>query len=137
MPPPITLTLSVLPDRYAVCRLDPGAAIPPWATAGRFFSVTRTADELSIVCPEQHVPPGVTVEPGWRTFKLEGPFDFALTGILAAVAGPLAEAGIGIFAMATYDTDYVLVKAAHLDRACAALSAHGHTIRRETPGDSS
>ena len=119
---PTRLTLTLLPDRLAVCRLAPDAALPPWlAWDGGLISLTRTADELSIVCAEERVPGDVQAERGWRAFKVLGPLDFALTGILAGLAAPLAEAGISLFALSTYDTDYILVRAADLERALAAL----------------
>lgn len=124
-----TLTLTTLDDRLAVCWLDPASEIPSWATAASLFSVTRTTDELSIVCPEEFVPAEVGCERGWRVFKLEGPFDFSLVGVLSSVAAPLAEAGVGIFAISTYDTDYVLVKENHLELAIAALRERGHEVR--------
>lgn len=125
----MSLTLSVLPERYAVCRFDPHEPIPAWATRSQFFTVTRTTDELSLTCPETDVPSDVTkCERGWRGFKLHGPFDFGLTGILASVLNPLAEAGIGIFALSTFDTDYVLVKEENLEKAIEALRAEGHII---------
>ncbi len=125
-----SLTLTVLPGRYAVCRLDPGAAIPSWATAGALFSITRTADELSILCPDGAVPPGVRHAGDWRALKLEGPFDFSEVGILASVTTPLADTGVSLFAVSTFDTDYVLVKEAMLDRAVSALTACSHQVRR-------
>jgi hypothetical protein len=128
--PDVLLNLTILDDRLAVCRLDPQAAIPAWATGKPFCSITRTGDELSIVCPERCVPAGVACEQGWRALKVAGPFDFTAVGILAALAQPLAEAGIPILAIGTYDTDYVLVKESQLERAVAALSARGHHIRR-------
>jgi hypothetical protein len=122
------LTLTLLPDRLAVCRMDSSADVPPWAFGPGFFSVTRTDDELSIVTKEDAPPAGVLHEPGWRCPKLEGQFDFALTGILASLATPLADAGVGIFAISTYNTDYVLVKQSDLTQAVAALQAFGHTV---------
>jgi hypothetical protein len=110
----------------AISRLDPGDAVPLWATAGAFFSVTRSARELSIVCEDALVPPGVRHERGWATLELEGPFPFELTGILASFLAPLAEAKIGIFALSTFDTDLVLVKRDALDAARCALAAAGH-----------
>lgn len=124
----IALTLAVLPGTYAVCRLDGGATVPGWATSGSFFSVTRTADELSVVCEQGAVSEGVLCEGGWRCLKVRGPLDFGLTGILASLALPLAEAGISIFALSTYDTDYIMVKATDLEEAVAVLSGSGHTI---------
>jgi hypothetical protein len=122
------LTLTLLPGRYAVCRLDPGAPLPDWWDRGTPASVTRTADELSIVCDEAAPPDGPRVERGWRAFKFEGPFPFESTGILASVAGPLAAAGVGIFAFSTFDTDYVMVKERQLDAAVRSLRAAGHEL---------
>lgn len=122
------LTLSLLPETFAVCRLPAEAPLPAWALAGPFFAVTRTADELSIVCTQAQAPPGVTCQPGWRCFQVAGPLDFALTGVLASLAGPLAAAGVSIFAISTYDTDYLLAPAVALDRAVAALRIAGHTV---------
>jgi hypothetical protein len=123
------LTLTALAGEYAVCRLAPGTlAIPAWATAGPWYSITRTADELSIVCPAAQVPGDVQAEAGWRMLRLAGPFPFELTGILAAVLAPLAGAAIPIFALSTFDTDYLLVKAHDLSRAITELRAAGHQV---------
>jgi uncharacterized protein len=114
-----------------VCRLAPGDEIPQWALRrGGFASVTRTANELSLVCAESVVPQGIQCEPGWRIFKIEGPLDFTVTGILASVAQPLAEAGVSIFAISTYDTDYVMVKEQDVEKAVRTLAAAGHRVRR-------
>jgi hypothetical protein len=94
-----------------------------------FLSVTRTADELSIVCAEGLAPKDAKCERNWRVFKIEGPFDFTLTGILVSVAKPLNEAGISILATSTYDTDYVMVKSKDSDKATAALKSAGHFVR--------
>ncbi len=126
--PNASLRLSVLEDVLAVCRLDAGAGIPAWATAGPFFSVTRTADEFSVVCSEERVPAGVTCEGGWHAIKIEGPLEFGLTGVLASVAVPLAESEVGILAIATYDTDYVLVQQSQLNLAARTLRERGHEI---------
>ncbi|WP_026870738.1 ACT domain-containing protein [Inquilinus limosus] len=116
------LTLSLLPEMLAVARLPAGALLPGWVDwSDPFVTVSRTRDELSVVCPEARVPGDVRAERGWRGFKVEGPLDFALTGILARLAAPLAEAGISIFAVSTYDTDYLLVRAADLEAATAVL----------------
>ena len=120
-----------MPGRLAVCRLDPQAAVPDWALSGDFSSITRTTDELSIVCSEAGVPEGVLCERGWAGLKVEGPLDFSLTGVLASLAQPLAEAGLSIFAVSTYDTDYLLVKAGDLDRAVVVLAEAEHTVRWE------
>jgi uncharacterized protein len=119
-----------------VCRLAPDDEIPQWALrCGGFASVTRTADELSLVCAESVVPRGIQCEPGWRIFKVEGPLDFTLTGILASVAQPLAEAAVSIFTISTYDTDYVMVKDQDVEKAVQALAAAGHrvNVRITTP----
>jgi hypothetical protein len=122
------LTLSVLPDTFAICRFDPAAPIPSWVTQREFVSITRTRDELSIVCAQHAVPDGIRCERDWRALKVEGKLDFALTGILASLAAPLADAGISILAISTFDTDYLLVKEMHLSRAIQVLSAAGHKI---------
>lgn len=124
------LTLTVLPHRLAICRLAPEAAIPQQIFRSELWSLTRTADELSLVVSESFLPPdaGCQVEAGWRAIKVSGPLDFALTGILAALATPLAEAGISIFALSTYDTDYLLVKQPTLDEALTVLRAAGHQV---------
>ncbi len=120
--------LSVLSGEYAVCQLSPVQPLPGWATSGELFSVTRTPDELSVVCAVGQVPAEVKHTPGWAAFKLHGPFDFALTGILAGVLNPLHAAGVGIFALSTHDTDYVLVQAAQLGQAASALREAGYTV---------
>ncbi len=122
------LTLTILPDRLAVCRLPPGTPIPDWATRGRLYSVTRTADELSVVCNEANVPAGVRCVPGLRALKLEGPLDLSMIGILASLTVPLARADISIFAVSTYDTDYLLVTDENLEKAAIVLSESGHEI---------
>jgi hypothetical protein len=116
------LTLSVLPGRLAICRLAPDEALPEWALAGQgFVSLSRTPEELSVVCPEALVPEGVRSERGWRTFRVEGPLDFTLTGILTYLLQPLAQQQISIFAVSTFDTDYILVKEEKLPEAIQAL----------------
>lgn len=127
--PDTPLILSLLPDRYTVCRLDPQAPIPLWGLDGPFVSITRTDDELSLVCAQRHVPSGTICERDWRCLKVEGPLDFGLTGILAALTAPLAQAQISVFAIATYDTDYLLVKEGAVGRAIGALEQHGYRVR--------
>lgn len=123
-----SLTLALLSGRYAVAQLPAGSALPAWWPNTGMRHAGWTDDELSLVCEETHVPEDVRCQRGWRMFKLQGPFDFALTGILKAVLDPLAAAGIGIFALSTYDTDYVLVQAPQLDEAVSALRDAGHRI---------
>jgi hypothetical protein len=123
------LNLQLLDEALAVCRLAPKDPIPGWATAaGPLCSITRTREELSVVCAEGCVPLGIRCEKGWRTFKVQGPLDFGLTGILDALTDPLAQAGISIFALSTFDTDYLMVREAQLDEAMAALRAAGHAL---------
>jgi uncharacterized protein len=112
-----------------VCQLAADSPVPSWAQEGGFFCVTRSTGELSVVCEEHRVPEGVRVERGWVALKLEGPFPFSMTGVLASFVEPLAEAKIPIFAISTFDTDYVLVKREDLERAARALSAAGHQER--------
>jgi len=121
------MRLQLLPGNLAVCRLGPRDPIPAWA-AGDFFSITRTAEEFSIVCDSRAVPDGVRAETGWRALKVEGPLDFALTGILVSIASPLAATGISIFALSTFDTDYILVKNDKLDSAIDVLRVAGHEV---------
>jgi uncharacterized protein len=126
------MNLSLTKDRLTVCQLPPAAAIPAWATnAPGFSSITRTAEELSIVCTENAAPSDVRQEPGWRAFQVAGPLDFGLTGVLVSIATPLARAGISIFSISTYNTDYVLVKTTQVDAAVQVLRAAGHTITAE------
>lgn len=124
------LTLSVLPHRLAICRLSAGAALPAWCADAPWYSVTRTDDELSVVVPEERVPASANaeVDPGWCALKVHGPLDFSMTGVLANLSAPLADAGISIFAISTYDTDYILVRAGDLDRAVSVLRAHDYVV---------
>jgi hypothetical protein len=126
------LKLAVTSDRLAVCRLESDASVPAWATAGHFFSITKTAGELSIVCAQESVPSDVRCERGWRSLKVEGPLDFSLTGVMLSLAAPLARAGISLFAISTYDTDYLLVKEGDLDGAVLSLSNSGHLVENKT-----
>lgn len=123
------LNLSILPDVFAICRLDANAPIPSWVTTRGFVSITRTRSELSIVCAQHDVPDEIQCERDWRALTVDGTLDFALTGILASLAAPLADAGISIFALSTFDTDYLLVKEANLQRAIGVLSKVGHQVR--------
>jgi hypothetical protein len=123
------LTLVPLDGRYAVCRLDPGDPLPAWAAGGPFVSVTRTDEELSVVCQQEAVPAGVRCERDWRCLRVAGTLDFALVGVLASLTGPLAEAGVSVFAVSTFDTDYLLVKEEKWEAAVAALRAFGHVVQ--------
>jgi hypothetical protein len=120
--------LELLPDIYAVCRLDKNAPVPDWGIRGPFSSITRTAGELSVVCPEAQVPGGVNKEGGWKILMVEGPLDFSLTGVLASLIAPLAREGISVFALSTHDTDYLLVKKEQLEKAVRALRGEGYEV---------
>jgi hypothetical protein len=124
------LELSLLPERFAISRLAAGSPIPDWATQGSFFSVTRTGDELSVVTELSFVPAGVQSHPGWRVLKVQGPFVLSEIGVLASLAGPLAEAKISLFAVSTFETDYLLVASETLSAAIAVLERAGHNIHR-------
>lgn len=118
------LHLTLLPDKLGVCRLESGAALPDWLReCGGFFSVTGTADETSLVCREELIPANCLSEKGFRLFKVEGPLDFSLTGILSSLLNPLAAAGIAVFTISTYDTDYLMIKEDKLEAAISALGA--------------
>ncbi|HJQ24111.1 MAG TPA: ACT domain-containing protein [Blastocatellia bacterium] len=122
------LTLNLLPDTLAICRLSPDAEVPDWALAADFYSITRTADELSIVCHQRNVPNDVQHEGDWRCLKVQGPLPFSMIGVMASLAVPLADAGISLFVISTFDTDYLLVKQDTLQAASAALRRAGHSI---------
>jgi hypothetical protein len=124
------LPLEVLPDTLAICRLPADAALPPWATGeATFLTVSRTAEELSITAVQRVVPPGTRCERDYRALRVRGTLPPDLVGILLSIAEPLARAGLAIFAISTYDTDYVLVKARDLPAALEALRAAGHDVR--------
>ena len=124
------LELSLLLERYAISRLGADSRIPAWATQGPFFSVTRTGDELSIVTEVSLVPVGVQSQAGWRALKVHGPLILSEIGVLASLAAPLAEAKISLFAVSTFETDYLLVASKSLPATIAALERAGHTIHR-------
>jgi len=128
MPDPIRLRMFLLDCRMAVCRLGPDDEVPEWAGGGSFSSVTRSSTELSIVCREDLVPEGIARESGWRIFQVEGPLDFALTGVLASIAQPLAEAHVSLFAISTFDTDYAMVRERDVEQAANILRTAGHRV---------
>lgn len=122
------LTMKLLKEKYGVCRLDKTDSIPNWAKDSDFFSITKTLDELSIVCSQQNIPNDIKCEKDWRILKIEGPLDFSLIGILASISTILAQKEISIFAVSTYDTDYILVKDNDVDNAIEALVNEGYEI---------
>ncbi|MFC1811189.1 ACT domain-containing protein [Thermodesulfobacteriota bacterium] len=123
-----TFSLTVLDEKFGICRLDPLASVPERVYQSSFFSITRTPDELSIVCNEMHIPKAHRCSSGWRCLQVKGPLDLSETGILSALSRPLAEAKIPIFALSTYETDYLLVKEQDLKRAVETLESDGHKI---------
>lgn len=135
------LTLEIMSKtRLVVVRLPPSLPIPPWILDAmsdtNFISITKTTDELSLVCPENIVPTttpttGMKMESGWTAFQVRGPLDFAWTGILAGLAQPLAAQNVSIFAISTYDTDYILVKEEMAQKTAAVLRELGHNVVQE------
>jgi hypothetical protein len=124
------LKLLLIEGTFAVCRLGPADAIPAWAGREGFSSITRTEDELSVVCAAADVPGGVRADRGWRCLRVAGTQDLSQTGVLSSIAAPLAAARVSLFAVATYDTDYVLVRDRSLGDAIAALRAAGHEVHQ-------
>jgi len=120
--------LVVEPWALSVCRLDPDGLWPDPPAGAPLYAVTRTPDELSVVCAEGDEPEGARVEPGWRALRVVGPLAFELVGIVASLAEPLAGAGVAVFVLSTFDSDLVLVKGADLEAAVGALAAAGHTL---------
>lgn len=123
-----SLTLLELAGDYAISRLDPVAAIPTWADGKGFVSISRTQDELSVVCLADRVPGDIRADGPWVCFKLQGPFPFDATGIALSVIEPLSKANVGIFLVSTFDTDYLLVKGENAERTRALLTEAGHRI---------
>jgi len=125
---PRRLTLRLLPATFAICRFEPDAAVPVWFPRRGFAAMIRTEGEFCVYCDESAVPQGVRAARGWRALQFVGPFDFSETGVIASVAGPLAEAGISISVLATYDTDYLFVRSEALESAAEILQAAGHHV---------
>ncbi|TCO56717.1 ACT domain-containing protein [Actinocrispum wychmicini] len=122
------LTVDLRPGEYALARLPADAEPPVLPVGDSLVSVTRTPEEISVVCPAAVAPAGAKVDDGWRLLTVRGPLEFTLTGIMAALAGTLAAAGVPIFAVSTFDTDHILVKEVDLGRAVAALREAGHDV---------
>ncbi len=116
------MTLVRVPGRFAVARLAPEAPLPSWPR-GALVSISRTADELSIVCDEEALPDGVYARRDFAAVRVAGTIDFAVVGVLAALTRALAEAGVSVFAVSTFDTDYLLMATSDWPRARAALSS--------------
>lgn len=121
--------LSEVSGNFSIARLDPKSPIPPWSLSGELFSVSRTPEELSIVCASELIPPEIeTREDGWALMRVVGQLDFSLTGVLSTILSPLANGGISVFALSTFDTDYLLVKEVKLEKAKRALTEAGFEI---------
>jgi uncharacterized protein len=120
--------LFALDDLYAVVRLEPDAPLPDWVLGGTFWSITRSDTELSVVCRESDVPSEASAERGWCALEVAGPLDFSLTGVVASLVTPLADAEIPIFVLSTFETDYLLVRERDLERAVASLTGAGHAV---------
>ena len=129
----MTRRLSLGPERLSVCRLPRRPRHGPALPAAGFLSVTRSADEISVICDEGWPVAGARRSDGWRCLKLEGPFDLALTGVLAPLAAALADAGVSLLPVGTFDTDHLLVREVDLAAAVAALEAAGCTVRAAGP----
>ncbi|MEL4305361.1 ACT domain-containing protein [Methanococcoides sp. LMO-2] len=125
------LNLTLLKNKFGVCRLEGDNSIPEWADSNEICSITRTAEELSIVCPEENIPSGIICEKDWKCLKVEGPLDFSLIGILARISNLLAEEKISIFVISTYNTDYILVREADVKATIEKLSANGYMVSDE------
>lgn len=128
------IPLILLPAKLAVSRLSPVAQLPGWAASGDLLAYVYTHEELSVVCEERFVPPEITSERGWRALKVQGPLDFSLVGVLASIAAPLAEANVSIFAISTYNTDYILFPEKMLSPALQALTQAGFLISGPVDG---
>jgi uncharacterized protein len=120
--------LSLLAETFTICRLAPEAVVPEWATQGQFFSITRTGDELSVIAESALVPERWRSEESWRVMKVHGPFNVSEVGVLAALVAPLAAAGVSVFTISTFDTDYLLVQCNQLREAVAGLRNASHTV---------
>jgi hypothetical protein len=128
-PAPASLSLELLPDRLAICRLDPEQTDFDWDPGEGLLSVTFTDEEVSLVCDEAVAPADAVVSRGWRCLRVDGPLDLGMVGVLAALAGALAGAGVAVFVLSTFDTDHLLVPGAQLDRAIDCLRSAGHNVR--------
>ena len=122
------MKLRTLPDSYAVVRLQPGSELPDWVDKGPFRCVTRTDNEVSVVCRDHDVPEGESVDRGWTVLEVMGPLDFSLAGVVASLVQPLADAELPIFVISTFESDYVLIRSSDLGRAADILEDAGHVF---------
>lgn len=124
----MVVSLMLVEGSYGIARLDPTEPTPDWAWGPGVVSVTRTPDEQSVLCRVARIPEAVTAERAWRLLRVAGTLDFSLTGIVHGLTGPLAAAGISVFVVSTYDTDYLAVRATTLDAATERLRRAGYTV---------
>ena len=122
------LVLSTLDGFFAICKLNPQTKIPNWALKGEFYSITRTSEELSILCPQKIIPDEMTSVGRWRGLKIEGPFQFTKIGILNSISAPLASVKISLLSISTFDTDYVFIQDDQFEDALLILAANGHEV---------
>ncbi len=123
------LTLDLLEGNFVICRLPPSSSLPSWAFTGPFISITKTNDELSIITiDDNRLPKDIQCERNWKCFKLKGSFPFDMTGVLSSILNPLANADVGILAVSTFDTDYVMIKEKNLQIAIDVLKQNGHKV---------
>jgi hypothetical protein len=123
-----SFVISVLKDGYKVCRLNAFDGVPDWALETPLSSVTRTAEELSIVCPDQVAPKEMQTEQEWKCLKIHGPLGFDEVGIISGLTKVLADANISVFVLSTFETDYILVKSMNIDQAAKVLADMGHEV---------
>lgn len=124
------LSIQFLAGRYAICRLSSNDSIPNWIDLQHFYSITKTDDELSIVCSEYGIPDSVIAEKDWKILKIIGPLDFSLVGILSKISTLLADSKISIFSISTYDTDYILIKTTDVDNTINILNNANYTVKK-------
>jgi len=122
------LKLSLLDGMYAICAFESDTPIPDWAVTASLCSITRTKKELTVVCPQNIIPAGIKHDHGWRCFRIDGSFDLNQIGVISSLAAPLAQAGISIFVVSSYDTDYIMVNEEKVEQAIAVISGDGHSI---------
>lgn len=122
------LVLSTLDGFFAICKLNPQTKIPNWALKGEFYSITRTSEELSILCPQKIIPDEITSVGRWRGLKIEGPFQFTEIGILNSITAPLASVKISLLSISTFDADYVFIQDDQFEDALLILAANGHEV---------
>jgi uncharacterized protein len=123
-----SVKLERLAGTYSVCRVGPSSPIPDWADGAGFVSISRSTEELSIVCLAERAPSGIRQDAGWTCYRFVGPFAFDETGIVSSVIGPLSDAGIGIFVVSTFDGDHMLIKETDIARAEAIFLGSGHAL---------